>query len=267
MTYSEIKSHFNAIFGTSTYITDSMLLSWANSAVAELVADTGCLEKRQKIVLTAGTQLYDFPDDCDKIRRAAYDGEKLPAESKWALQQHTKGWDSDSGTPKCYFVDGLNEQIGLYPIQTADTLTQGTTTATYGMMLPTDGSFGVRIDRTVGDRLEDSYGGVYAEVVGLDLEIYYRALAPAMTEDDHVPALPHWAHPLVLYYMLKMAYGCHSPVRDVQKSSLWAEIYRNGKYRLKVRTGGRNPKEWLLRTTGRKVRSLKVGRLPDVIDV
>lgn len=267
MNYGEIKDLFYDLSGfrrSGPYFSDANALMWANMAHRDLVSKSQCLERRQKIVVTAGTQTYDLPDDCNVVRRASYDGYKIMPMTKLELQWHENGWDRDQGTPCWYFVDGLNEQIGLYEIPNSSTSVEASSSGT-GFKVSSTGT-GFVIDTSDSGRLPPLTGFLIEEITGLDLEVYFSCRPPDIAADADVPALPLWAHHGLVYGMLRHAWRAHTPQRDVAKSALFGALYARVANRLKIRTNGKLPKDWLLEMRGYGERP-NISRLPDIIEV
>ena len=266
MKWSKLKSLFWTLSGTSAgnpYFSNSNLLTWANMSVRGMVSESRCLERRQKMVLTAGTQIYDLPGDCDTVRRAAYDGDKLNLTGKFDLQIEAPKWDVDTGTPGWYFVDGVNEQIGLYKIPSSSTTTEEAASSGTGFKVAASGT-GFVVDTTDASRLPSLDGFLVQEIVALDLEIYFSCTPVDVSGDDDVPDVPTWAQPLVLYSMLRLAFSAQTPMLDVERAAYWGDMYNYGLKRLKKQSFDRLPKDWLLEILSVDGRP-KIGRLPDLI--
>ena len=264
MTFAEIKTHFWTLLGASasaSTFSNDMLLEWANAAIRDLVDDCQCLERRQAINVEASTQTYDLPDDCDRVLRAAHDGDKLIQATKSGLQESAYRWDSDTGTPRWYFVDMLNEQIGLYPVPNLGSTTVESTTG-YGVVV-SDTGFGVVVDDSEAEALED-YGAVIHTLSALELEVYFTARAATMDGDDDVPSIPAWAHPLVLYAMLRNAYAAHTLMNNPNSAAYWSDLYQYGKRRLKRQSNDKLPKDWRVKTRDEGYYP-RVSRLPTII--
>ena len=268
MTYADIKDLFWTLFGdseaTCPYITSTQLLLWANMGVRELVAESRCLERRQQMQVTSGTQTYDLPDDCDRVFRAALDGDKLENCSLSWLRQRDNRWDQRTSTTREYFCDGLNEQIGLYPIPNVSSTVEETDAGFGGLVAST--GFGGIVDTTIADPLEPEYGGMLFEITANELEVYFSCRPPEIDDNDDVPELPPWAQPYVVFYMLQKALMQHTPMREVNRAAYWGGMFQDGKTRLKARANSKLPKEWKLKTGSYGERP-RISRLPDIIEV
>jgi len=265
VTFGEIKALFWPLAGMSAgnpYFSNANLITWANMSVRDMVSESRCLERRQKLVVTAGTQTYDLPSDCDRVRRAAYDGDKLLDRGMFELQISAPKWDIDTGIPRWYFVDGLNEQIGLYKIPTTST-TVTDTDGEFGGLLPSDGWGGI-VDATVGERLPVLDGGQYEEITGFELELYFSCRPAEITQNDSVLDVPAWAHPVVLYSLLRFAFSAQTPMMDKARAAYWGDLYAHGKDRLIKQSNDRLPKDWRFLVRSIEGRP-KIGRLPDLI--
>lgn len=268
MTLGEIKDYFWLMLGGSAgprpWLEDETLDAWAGEAVRDLVEHTKCLDRRKAMLVSSGTYAYDLPDDCKRVKRVAYDGDKLEHVSQLYLQRSGYDWEHDSATPRYYFVDGLNGQIGLNPVPIADTVMEVEEEYAYGGLVSMTGYGGI-VDTTEAEILPQGAGGIYEAIAGLELELYYDCSPPALEDDNSVPAVPAWAHPLIVYYMLKSARASLSPMRDLDQAAFWGGLYLNGRKRLLARANGRLPKEWLIRTRDYGLRP-NLSRMPDIVN-
>ena len=269
MNYTTIKSTFWELLGFDGdshggYFSDATVLKYCNMAVIDLVSHSRCLERRNTILIEAGTQQYDLPTDCERILRAAFDWEKLIPTTKLSLQQDEVYWDTRRGDPQFYYTDMTNDQIGLFYIPGTGTAYTSTSSGFGGLIAST--GFGGVIDTSIGERIApDTFGGLLYEITANGLEIFYNARPPAIVDGDDVPELPAWSHPLVIYFMLWKALSAQTVFRDLEKSSLWHDFYKRGRSRLKHRMNSRLPKDWILKTKDQGLRP-RVSRLPDLID-
>ena len=233
MNVADIKSRFWTLLGGSPVphpnITDDVLLAWANMATRELAEETNCINFRYSIALTAGTQEYSLPSTCKTVYRAYYDGEKLLPTSKWDLMHGDDSWDSRTGTPSRYYLDGLNGKVGLWPTPAADTVLDG------------------------------------PSFESLDLELYLNGNASTLADDDDIPSIPAWAHPGVLYYMMRQAYVMIGPQRNVRAAAFWGELYRRTKLRLKGRSTKREVMPLTIHSRGERPGRLMPPRYPEHI--
>lgn len=195
----------------SPQVTNDILLRWANMSLERLCADAVALERETDILCTAAVQEYDLPDDCKRVWRAAYDGQKILLTSKWDLQQVDNTWDRSTGIPRRYYVNGLNGMIGLYPLPTTDTVV-------------------------------DPFG-----VVSFGLHIFYTAMPPQLLSPEDEPALPVWAHMGIVYGMLSMAYSMIGTQRRGPNAQYWKNRFDEVAMRLRVRTNMKTPKVWAIR--------------------
>lgn len=268
MTYSDIKSSFWMLLGGASaenpYISTSQLLLWANMAVRDLVMDSKCLERRQQMVATASTQTYDMPSDCAVLLRVGHDGDKLWPITKTELMENTYRWDQDTGTPRMWYADQLNDQFGLYPIPSVSSTVSNSDSMFGFKVAPT--AHGFLVDTAYGDRLDAPHGFLIEEITANEIEVYYYARPPEIDSDDDEPELPPWAHPFVVFYMLSRALKQHSPMQDMARSAYWQVMYNDGKQRLQRRSFGKLPKEWVFKSRAWGGRP-RISRLPDVIEV
>lgn len=263
MKLSEIKQICSDAAGSQGYISDATMTALANQAVQDLVSSTHCLEKRKTVACVAGQQTYAFPDDCEKLRLAAYDGTYISPATLEELRWKTNKWDSDRGEPRCWFVNGLNDEVGLWPIPGSST-TFVAGEPEVGVLMDEDG---VWVDTAYGDLLEEP-GAIVDIVSALELELFYYARPREMDDDDDVPDLPAWAHPAVAFFMLKEMYRSMTPMRDIEKSTFWGELYKRARGRLAIRMFNRLPKEWRVRPDRFSGEARhRYGRLPQVVDV
>lgn len=208
VTLGDIKSRFWMLMGgnptSHPNITDDVIRVWANMAIRELVEETQSIQFRYQQALVAGTQEYDFPSTVETVYRAAYDGEKILPVSKWDLMHQDDSWSTRTGIPRRYYVDGVNRKIGLYPTPSVDTVTEG------------------------------------GEISGYELEYFAHGHPPSVSSRYDEPALPPWAHPGVLFYLLRQAYTMVGPQRDAKRAAFWGRRYMEVKDRLKARSVRRN---------------------------
>ena len=272
MNYSTIKENFWNLIGFASdahggYISSENLLKWCNMGLIDLVAKSRCLETYDTILVTAGVQEYDLPDNCERIERVSFNWETITPTMQLALQQEEVYWDTRRGTPQWYYVDMLNDQIGLFYIPGTSTTYTGLSVPfqPYGRLIAETG-FGMVIDTDDGMALpETMFGGALYEITANGLKVYYNARPPAIEEDDDVPELPQWAHPLLVYYMLWKACSAMTPLRDLDKAEIWQSLYVSGLGRLMSRTNSRVPKDWLMKTKDQHFMP-RVSRMPDLID-
>lgn len=253
MKFSDLKTRFWDIFGGDEDIypdVAAMLPTLANMAIRSLASETDCLVAKRTVTCTAGQQEYDMPSDCDKVLSAYYDGEKIRAVSKWDLQQSVMdGWDRFQGTPRFYYVGGLNEKIGLYRIPSVDTQTEeteGDTVGTgFGGLVGDDG-YGRKIANTGYGAVLIDYGGTAYGVTGFGLDLFYAARPPEVENDEDGIVLPPWAAPIVLFEMLRGVYASPVPGGDVKKAAFWGWMSQAGRRRLTVRAASPTPKRYLM---------------------
>jgi hypothetical protein len=210
MTLRELKIMFWELVGgevTSSQITEDTLEVWANMGVRDLVEASKCLQANAALEVEQGKQEYDLPDDCVQVWRAAYDDQKLRFTGKWELMQADSSWDTMEGLPRAYYLDGVLGKIGLYRMPSSDSLFDG------------------------------------SDLVGRWLDLFYNASPPALSSDDDEPALPLWAHPYVLFYMLSSAYSMVGAQRMAEKAGYWLSMYRYGRDRLSSRSTDSGPDE------------------------
>lgn len=221
MTLGDIKARFWTLMGGNEYahpnITDDVIRVWANMAIREMVQETNCLQFRYQQELVQGTQEYDLPSTVETVWRAAYDGGHLAPTSKWDLMHFDDTWNSRQSEPRKYYVDGVNRKIGLYPVPSTDTATEGST------------------------------------ISGFELEYFANANPPAVSDQRDEPALPVWAQVGVLFYMLRQAYAMVGPQRDAKRAAFFGRRYQEVRERLKMRSHKRSTRTMtLLPRTGDK---------------
>ncbi len=249
MKWSEIKSLFLELIGAgSAYpsqIDADTLLVWANMALREMTYETECLQRRQTVIVTSGTQEYDLPADCEKVLAAYYDGEKVYQTSKWDLQQCVRTWDTFEATPRKYYLNGMNGKVGLWPIPTVDTALIEETPS-FGFIVSSDGP-GVVVDTLVGDPLLSAPGIIYEVITGYSLELHYVARPAEIANDEDVPNVPAWAHPGILYFMLSKAYAIMGDQRQAEIHHYWARRFAEIVTCLSGQVQKNTPRSWTIR--------------------
>jgi len=255
MNWGDIKDRFWEIYGGDETIYPTIaeqLPTLANMAARRLAAATGSITARATVVCSAGTQEYDLPTNCDQVMRAAYDGEKLKATTKWNLQlSHENGWDRFQGTPRQYYVGGLNEQIGLYRIPSVDTTYEATSNSetiggAYGAIIGPSG-YGAEIANSGYGAVIIDYGGETYDISGNALDIFYVGRPADIENDVDEVDLPPWAAPYVLYDILRAVYMMAYPSRDPQRAAFWGRLVQHGERRLAARAATPTPKTYVFR--------------------
>lgn len=228
-----IKSLFWELVGgeavASPQVTSDLLLTWANMGVVDLATASRSLQAEVLLPCTANVQEYTLPADCERVWRAAYDGYKLSAVSKWDLQQSDPVWDEFTGVPRRYYLNGINNKVGLWPIPTSNSIMQG------------------------------------LEIVGLGLHLYYDQRPILLEDDDSEPALPTWCHHAILFYLLKMAYSMIGVQRVGANAMFWRNRYEEVKRSLIARNNRRAPVRFVVPDRLAGSRLLAPPRYPEFI--
>jgi hypothetical protein len=256
VTWADIKTRFWEIYGGDETLYPELsdqLLALANMTVRRFVAETDSLVGRASIVCEAGTQNYDMPTNCDKIIRAAYDGDKLTAVSKWSLHcgVYGNGWDRLQGTPRHYFLDGLNEQIGLYRIPSVDTTLEETDNSEtigsgYGAVIAPSGT-GARISNTGYGAVVVDFGGSTYDISANALDLFFYARPNDLEYDSDVPDLPAWMHTYVLYDILRAVYTMKFPSQDYERAAFFGRLVQSGLKKLRSVATKPTPKSYVFR--------------------
>lgn len=203
MNLRDIKQQFWAFLGGQMHISPSVgsdsLNLWANNAVTEMTS-INLLFVHDQIACSTGVQEYDLPDDCRAAARVSYSGRVLDLTSQWDLRECDRAWDKISGEPSSYYLNGMNGKIGLYRIPSSDSLMDG------------------------------------QEVVSGGLDLFFWATPPLLEDDADVPALPPWAHPYVVFYMLASAFKMVGIQRAIDSALFWESMFDRGMRRLRYRT-------------------------------
>ena len=258
MKFSTVRDPFYAITGDSpsnpVYFSVPMVLAYGTTAIARACAMTDCAEGRQDLFVTAGVGEYALADDCRRVYRVTFGGDRIVPDLKYKLRMLMDNWDQLTGLPSRYYLDGLNKQIGFWRKPSASTVDGS---VVYDGSYPF-GDLSATSDPT--DTANQSLGGVVAVsgdafTVGSDsAEIFYVAEPPPLVDAESDMGLPMWAAPYVLFSMLSQAYGSDTQLKNPGLSGFWASAADSVLIRLKQRTGDRR-----LTMTGN---GFKSGRLP-----
>jgi hypothetical protein len=235
--------------------------AWGDEAVRDLAAKCRLLDKRDVLIVTASTGKYDLPEDCMRVWRASYDGDKIFPTAVSGIRQTNRWWEQYTATPRYYYLDELNGQIGLYPVPAASTTAEASSGNPYGFVIGDDGGFLVDIEDATP--IGPSDDGFLADVIsGNDLQVFYNAY-PTTPDYSGGPDVPLWAHPLVLYYMLKKAYSSFGPLQDMERADFYGGLYSWGAGRLLMRSNRRlAEKRWIRESFGDGGASLSANNLP-----
>ena len=253
MQYSDIKTLFYTMIGesadTPVYVSGAMAASFATAGVKRLVEDSTCLETRVIKGVTAGTQEYDLPDDCRRVMRVAYDDQKILPITHQDLRNHNPRWRDHSGTPRFYYLDEMNEKIGLYENPGTSSTYAEVSGGADGFIVDMSGADGG--DGFIFDIRDVPYGGtdgfITDIITGFELEIIYQADSPAGITDD--TAIPAWARGAILYYMLYMAYSQDTVIADQEKAVFWYGMFLRSLSRLRVRAASKLAHDWVREMT------------------
>lgn len=245
MTWADIRSAFWEIHGGDADLypeVDAMLLPFANMAQRRIADDTNAIVSRSVMFAVAGQQEYTLPDDYRDMIRISFDGDKLRKTSKFELQiMRPDGWDHITGTPRWYYLDGANHAVGLYEIPNTSTVTEADESG-FGIVVGASGTGGVVLDTSIGVKYDpQEFGMQVYSVGGYSIEAMYYAVPDDMNEDSDSPSLPAWAHPYVLFDLLRAVYSSGARSRDPEKAAFWGQMARDGIMRLKGRAGASKP--------------------------
>jgi hypothetical protein len=243
MKFSTVRDLFYALTGDSpsapVYFPDATVLAYGTTAIARACAMTDCTEGRQDLFVTAGVGEYALASDCRRVYRVTFGGDRIVPTLKYKLRMLMDNWDQLIGLPTHYYLDGLNQRIGLWK-KPSTTTSDGS--VTYAGSYPF-GDLSSTNDPTI--TANQSFGGVVAvsgdafSVGGDSAEIFYVAEPAALVDPDSDMGLPMWAAPYVLYSMLSQAYGSDTQLRNLGLSGYWAEAADAVLIRLRQRTGNR----------------------------
>jgi hypothetical protein len=243
----------------------STMTAWCDEAVRDIAANCRILDKRGVIIVVASTGTYDLPDDCMTVWRASFDGDKLFPTSVSGIRNTNRWWTQYTGTPRFYYLDELNRQIGLYEIPAAGTTAEASAGNPYGFVIGDGGGFLVDIEDATPISPTDD--GFLADVIsGNDLQVFYHAYPPDFGLLE-APAVPTWAHPLIVYYVLKQAFSSYGPLQDHNRAGFYGAMYAWGRGRLRAKSNGRlAEKRWIRETSSGSGGDLLVSnRLPRAI--
>ena len=286
MNWGDIKTAFQNITGenpaNSSYFPESRILAWANQSLRDLARETNYLEKRDILHVVAGTQEYDLPTNVDEIFRVTYDWERIRPITQIKLRAYNQRWRERSGKPRMYYLDQINQKIGLYERpdvttsyqtlvdDTGTPLTAGSD-GVYGFIIdsanaPSGRDATILIDRSSVQPIFGFDGALLNEIVGDGLEIFYSAIPEEITTNvQDIPEIPRWASPAILYGILIEAYSAETPLQDFDTVAAYSVLYRHIKNRLKVRSFARLPRAWAIRCAHEKPSWNMVPRLPQHI--
>lgn len=227
--YSFVMNVFNDITRDSTrrHFSQAQVDRYANRALQEICERTRHLDAQETINAVSGTMEYATTSDGYDIYRVEYDGEVLIPVNRDFLRRGTVDYSSQTGTPKFYYLDEVNESTGYQVLG----------------IVPSPGS-----SLTNGIR-------VWSHPFPADVD------GDALTTDVEIP---DWAIGSVIFYMLKIAYTAESQVQDLKAVPMFDLLYEDSLDRLVMRSRSKQPKKWASGGPGGPVAGL-LGRLPDRI--
>jgi len=211
--YGNIYDSFNELMGNSGnfFFSDATIDRFAFRALNEACERSRYKDTAEVINSVADTGEYEASADGYDIFRVEYDDEILLPISRAKLRHGDRDWESRSGTPRYYYLDEIYSvqdylAVGLWE-------KPGTSTAS-----------AIRL----------WYHGAP------NVPVSTSALTKAVAIE-----IPEWAAPLVLYYMLHLAYSADTKKQDFGASALYHMMYEDVLDRLVIRSRDRQPKHWV----------------------
>jgi len=251
------------------YITNDMALSFANQAIRAAVDESKCLDRRQVILCVEDQGEYDLPSDTDALFRATYNDEKLGPVRQALLDIDDGRWRQYSGWPSRYYLDRMNNQIGLYEKPSADT-TVAAYSQEYGIVIDDDDTtftseFGLIIDSTEAGIADQEFGVETGEITGRALEVFFWARPDAITDDDDSIPLPTWSAYYVLWMMLSDAYMADTVIQDVEASQAFKLMAEQIMPRLRGRSFTKTNKTYVIGKSAGKAGRRRRSNFPETI--
>lgn len=243
MRYSNLRTLFYNMIGDSesspVFFSETTVEQLANSALSELYAETDLIYNIKLISCVSGTGEYDLPADCYDVKRVAYDGRRLRPITQARLDSDDATWVEHNGEPEFYYVDGLDKQIGVYPIPDVDS--ELVTGGEYGVYTGGgDTEYGVYI---TSSGLEDEHGVYVGGFPGKYLQVDYSAV-PETFDKNKKPQIPLWGYYYLLWRMMSEAYLIGLPDADMEASVAYSVLAGQAKQRIITRAANPLNKVW-----------------------
>ncbi len=211
-TWQDVLDAFYAITGDTqsggVWFSAATVESWANQILAEIGEHCDLIEKRISTVTTAGYAEYTFNTTGSTtyaVKRVEVDDEKMLPTNKARIAQHDRSWETNTGTPKWFYCDGLTAfdsngiTVGLWPVP-------GTSDVSLLAVL---------------------------------------SVAPESVDNDLGTSevlLPLWAVPGLLWGMLAMAYSAETRLRNLKTAQVFRLMYDDVLERLRSRSFSKLPR-------------------------
>jgi len=257
MNWGELVDAFESYVGNS-YFTESSIKIFMQKALRRINANSKVIKKRQAVNLTAGQRLYDLPSDCHEVYRVTYDGHMIEPYTQARLDAESRTWRNASGEPYLYYVDRLNNQIGLYRTPDVSTTVAGASQEDGVAVLMGASEDGLIIDISTDDGFPMAEDGIpVLEMTGNHLEVFYWA-EPADYHPGSEPDLPQWAQHVLVWSALAEAYRAGLPDVDEERAAAFALMAGDLEERIQGRTANVINKTWNRNQgRGQKTRSIQ----------
>jgi len=208
LTYGNLKDLAYSLSGDSStspvHLASASMDTFFNASIGSLVDESECIEERMSIDLTAETGEYTLPADCVKVLRVTYADGALRPVTKQYLRSIDMTWADTTGEPALYYLDGLDGEIGLYPIP--DT------------------------------------AAVYVGEGTSHLVVEYLASPYDLGTDDNYPEIPVWSYAGLLFGALERAFSSNTELRNIEASALYGAMAKYVARRLRIRVNGKLPR-------------------------
>ncbi len=229
------------------YFTEDQLHIYGNKMVQAINGRIKVLRKRAAVRVTAGTAECDLPNDVREIYRVLYDGQKITHTTQGQLNAMDETWRDVSGTPIYYYLDGLSNQIGLYPNpDTSSTVLEGDDDS--GIPLWSGGldGEGIVIDPRTNDHIDPVYRDdeiILSTITDAAVEVFYWADPDVLINDEN-PDLPSWASSFVMWGTLAEAFSVGNPDPDYSRALCFAAMAKDTAERIQFRANTALPKRY-----------------------
>lgn len=211
--YGDIYNSFNEVIGNggNFFFSDAVIDRYAFRALNESCERARYKDTAELINSVGGTGEYAATGDGYDVFRVEYEDYVMWPITRDKLRHSERDWQSRTGKPRYYYLDEIydhqdNLAVGLWE--------KPSTSVTDGIRL--------------------WYHGV--------------PNAPSSTSalSKAVPLeIPEWASPLVLYYMLHLAYQADTKKQDMGAAALYYMLYEDVLGRMVMRSRDRQPKKWV----------------------
>ena len=211
--YGDIYDSFNDLMGNGNnfFFSDAVIDRYAFRALNESCERARYKDTAELINSVAGTGEYETTGDGYDVFRVEYQDYVMWPITRNKLRHAERDWEKRPGKPRYYYLDEIySEQddlaIGLWE--------KPSTSVTNGIRVWYHGAPNV------------------------------PASTSALTKAVAVE-IPDWSAPLVLYYMLHLAYSADTKKQDFNASALYYMLYEDVLERLVIRSRDRQPKQWV----------------------